>query len=103
MLIGADEDFCKASGSETEKGFGYLRVYDYSQPSAPRQIGVYRTPNSTDTTDVAAGDYVIHNNFLVGTTSYTSWYSDGVRVIDLSDPTAPREVAYSYRRRTRTR
>ena len=48
LLIGADEDFCKASGSETEKGFGYLRVYDYSQPSAPQQIGVYRTPNSTD-------------------------------------------------------
>ena len=94
LLIGADEDFCKASGAGTEKGFGYLRVYDYSNPSAPRQIGFFKTPNSTDTTDVAAGDYVIHNNFLVGTTSYTSWYSDGVRVIDLSNPTAPKEVAY---------
>ena len=71
-----------------------MRVYDYSNPAAPKQIGSYRTPNSADTTDIAAGDYVIHNNFLVGTTSYTSWYSDGVRVIDLSNPTAPKEVAY---------
>jgi len=94
LLITADEDFCKASGAGIEKGFGYMRVYDYSRPSAPKQIGFYKTPNSTDTTDLAAGDFVIHNNFLVGTTSYTSWYTDGVRVIDLSNPKAPKEVAY---------
>jgi hypothetical protein len=94
LLITADEDFCKTSGSGIEKGFGYLRVYDYSKPSAPKQIGSYRTPNSSDSTDIAAGDFVIHNNFIVGTTSYTSWYTDGVRVIDLSNPRAPREVAY---------
>ena len=94
LLVTADEDFCKTSGPATEKGFGYMRVYDYSNPAAPKQIGSYRTPNSADTTDLAAGDYVIHNNFLVGTTSYTSWYSDGVRVIDLSNPTAPKEVAH---------
>jgi hypothetical protein len=94
LLITADEDFCKTSGAGTEKGFGYLRVYDYSKPSAPKQIGVYKTPNSIDATDVAAGDFVIHNNFIVGTTSYTSWYTDGVRVIDLANPKAPREVAY---------
>jgi hypothetical protein len=94
LLITADEDFCKSSGSGIEKGFGYLRVYDYSKPSAPKQIGFYKTPNSMDTTDVGAGDFVIHNNFIVGTTSYTSWYTDGVRVIDLSNPKAPKEVAY---------
>jgi hypothetical protein len=94
LLIGADEDFCKTAGPDTEKGFGYMRVYDYSNPAAPKQIGTYRTPNSTDSTDVAAGDFVIHNNFLVGTTSYTSWYTDGVRVIDLSNPKAPKEVAH---------
>ena len=94
LLIAADEDFCKTSGPGTEKGFGYLRVYDYSKPSAPKQIGTYRTPNSLDSTDIAAGDFVIHNNFIVGTTSYTSWYTDGVRVIDLANPKAPREVAH---------
>ena len=71
-----------------------MRVYDYSNPSAPKQIGSYRTPNSSDSTDVGAGDFAIHNNFLVGTTSYTSWYTDGVRVIDLSIPSKPKEVAY---------
>ena len=94
LLFGADEDFCKASGPGIETGYGYMRVYDYGDPANPVQIGEYRTPNSTGTSDRAAGDYVIHNNFLVGTDVYSSWYTDGVRVIDTSDPTNPVEVAH---------
>lgn len=93
LLFTADEDFCKASGAGIEKGFGYMRVYDFSKPSAPKQIGSYRTPNSLGTDDQAAGDFVIHNNFLLGTDVYSSWYTDGVRVVDVSDPRAPKEVA----------
>lgn len=92
LLFTADEDFCKASAG-TEPGFGYLRVYDAANLAAPRQIGSYRTPNSSGTKDVAAGDYTIHLTDVVGTTLYASWYSDGVRVIDVSDPRRPREVA----------
>ena len=93
LLFTADEDFCKTSGAGTEKGYGYMRVYDYSKAKAPTQIGEYRTPNSLGTNDQAAGDFVIHNNFLAGTDVYASWYSDGVRVIDVSNPRSPREVA----------
>jgi hypothetical protein len=70
-----------------------MRVYDFGKPGAP-QIGSYRTPNSLGTGSQGSGDFVIHNNYLVGTTVYASWYSDGVRVIDVSNPRAPREVAY---------
>lgn len=28
-----------------------------------------------------------------GNTAYLSWYADGVRVIDISQPSAPREIA----------
>jgi len=94
LLFTADEDFCKTSGSGTEKGYGYLRVYDYADLASPVQIGDYRTPNSLGTNDQGAGDYVIHNPLLVGTDVYASWYTDGVRVIDTSNPAAPREVAY---------
>ena len=93
LLFSADEDFCKASGAGIETGYGYMRVYDYSDPGDPVQIGEYRTPNSMGTNDEAAGDFVIHNNFLVGTDVYSSWYTDGVRVVDTSDPTKPVEVA----------
>ena len=93
LLITADEDFCKISGPDTERGFGYMRIYDWSKPSAPRQIGSYKTRNSLGTSDPGAGDFVIHNTYRVGTDIYSSWYSDGVRVIDTTDPRQPREVA----------
>jgi hypothetical protein len=94
LLFSADEDFCMNSGPGIERGFGYLRVWDFRNPSSPRQIGSYRTPRSVGPGDPGAGDYVIHNNFLVGTTLYTSWYTDGVRVIDVRTPSDPREVAF---------
>ena len=94
LLFTADEDFCKTSGPSTEKGFGYLRVYDYSNLAAPRQIGTYRTPNSVGSSDEKAGDYTIHNPLVVGTDVYVSWYTDGVRVLDARDPRAPREIAH---------
>jgi hypothetical protein len=72
LLFTADEDFCKASGAGIEKGFGYMRVYDYSNLAAPVQIGQYRTPNSLGTNDQAAGDFTIHNPLLVGKTVYAS-------------------------------
>src|SRR6266511_415822 len=93
LLFSADEDFCKTSGSGIEKGFGYMRVWDFSDPASVHQIGSYRTPRSLGTDDQAAGDFVIHNNFLVGNTVYASWYSDGVLVVDVSNPRAPKEVA----------
>ena len=94
LLFTADEDFCPNSGPEIEKGWGYLRVYDYSNAAAPKQIGSFKTQNSLAIGDKAAGDYTIHNPFLVGTDVYISWYSDGVRIVDASVPTNLREVGY---------
>ena len=94
LLFSADEDFCKTSGPGIEKGQGYLRIWDYSNLAAPVQIGQFRTPNSSGTKNVAAGDYSIHNALVVGTAVCISWYSEGIRVLDASNPTSPQEVAY---------
>jgi hypothetical protein len=94
LLFTADEDFCKSSGPGIETGYGYMRIYDWSKPAAPKQIGEFRTPSSSGQGGLGSGDYTIHNNFLVGTDVYVSWYSDGVRVVDASDPRKPKEVAY---------
>jgi hypothetical protein len=94
LLFANDEDFCKTAGSGIEKGYGYMRVYDFSNPADPVQIGSYKTPHAADTSNETAGDYTIHNNFLVGTDIYVSAYTDGVRVVDTSDPTNIVEVGY---------
>jgi hypothetical protein len=93
LLFAADEDFCKTSPG-TEKGFGYLRIYDERNLAKPVQIGSYKTPNGSGASDPGAGDYTIHQPELYGQTIYASWYSDGVQVIDVSDPRAPMRVAY---------
>ncbi|MEX2032880.1 MAG: hypothetical protein WEA81_08435, partial [Dehalococcoidia bacterium] len=80
LLFSADEDFCKNSGPGIEKGYGYLRIWDYSDLGNPEQIGEYRTPNSITGGPTGSGDYTIHNNWLEGTDVWISWYSDGVRV-----------------------
>lgn len=92
LLFSADEDFCK--GGPAEQGWGYMRIWDYSNPRAPRQIANFKTTNSLGPSDPGAGDYVIHNPLVVGTDVYISWYTDGVRVVDTSNPRAPHEVAY---------
>ena len=66
LLFTADEDFCKTSGSGTEKGFGYGRVYDYANLGCAASSATTETANSLGMNDQGAGDFVIHNNFLVG-------------------------------------
>jgi hypothetical protein len=94
LLFTADEDFCPNSGPGIEKGWGYLRVYDYANEASPVQIGTFKTQNSLAIGDKAAGDYTIHNPFLVGTDVYISWYSDGVRIVDARVPSKLKEVGF---------
>jgi len=70
----------------TSDGAAFLRVLD-GDPSAPgfmTEIGRYQSRPEVG----------IHNFQLVGDLLYIAYYQDGVRVIDLSDPTRPREVAH---------
>ena len=94
LLFTADEDFCPHSGPAIERGWGYLRVYDYANDASPQQVGAFKTRNSLAVGDRAAGDYTIHNPFVVGTDVYISWYSDGVRIVDARIPSDLKEVGY---------
>jgi hypothetical protein len=41
----------------------------------------------------APGLFTAHNPVVRGDLLFVSWYSDGVRVVDIRDPAAPRELA----------
>ena len=84
---------CKASGASIETGYATCGSTTIPRPRRRCRSASTCTPNSLGTNDQAAGDFVIHNNFLVGTDVYSSWYTDGVRVVDTSDLTYPVEVA----------
>lgn len=70
----------------TEDGAAFLRVLDATPGSASfmTELGRYQSRPEVG----------IHNMELVGDRAYIAYYQDGVRVVDLSEPTRPREVAH---------
>lgn len=79
---------------DPQAGWGFLRLFDLRDPTQPRQISTFATNLTRQCPPPDGGWYTIHNPFVVGDTAYLSWYSDGVRVLDISDPTQPREIAF---------
>jgi hypothetical protein len=75
-------------------GWGFMRVLDMKDPRNPQQIGTFATANTTNEAVALDGTWSIHNPEVRGNTVYASWYSDGVRVIDISNPRAPREIGF---------
>ncbi len=64
----------------------HLRVLDITDPASVQLIGEYRlTPGVS-----------IHNMELKGDRLYLSHYQHGVRVLDVSKPKHPKEVAYHH-------
>jgi uncharacterized secreted protein with C-terminal beta-propeller domain len=57
-------------------------VIDVSNPSSPREVGFYDTPEAAE--DVAVS----------GTYAYVADGVAGLRVIDVSNPSSPREVGF---------
>jgi hypothetical protein len=75
-------------------GWGYLRIFNISDPTQPIQISSYATANVNNEEVASEGWWTAHNPEVRGNTIYASWYSDGVRVIDISQPSAPREIGF---------
>ncbi len=62
----------------------HLRVLDVTDPTKITLIGAFQTRPSAS----------IHNMVLIGTRLYVAYYSDGVRVLDVADPSHPVQVGY---------
>jgi hypothetical protein len=70
-----------------EGGEGYdthLRVLDVTNPDKVVKVGEWRLRAQAS----------IHNMVLVGTRLYIAYYHEGVRVLDVADPSSPQQIAY---------
>jgi hypothetical protein len=80
-------------------GWGGLRLFDIGDPQNPVQLSTFRTAN-TDDLALPSPDrnfsavWSAHNPEIRDKLLFASWYRDGVRAIDISDPQAPREVGF---------
>ncbi len=63
---------------------GHLRIFDISDLSDIRQIGEYIAPEGESAS--------VHNAVWVGEMIYMAYYTEGLQVVDVSDPAHPRPV-----------
>ncbi len=75
-------------------GWGFLRIFDMKNPANPVQIGTFATANTNNDAVALLGTWSVHNPEMRGNTVFTSWYSDGVQIIDISQPSRPRSIGF---------
>ena len=68
----------------TEFNGSHMRVLDVTDPARIVKIGQFKMRPVTS----------VHNMLLKGNRLYVAWYHEGVRVLDVSNPTQPRQVAH---------
>jgi hypothetical protein len=73
-------------------GWGGLRFFNVRDPARPVELGRFATALSRDEATARRGVWSAHNAEVRGSTLFASWYSDGVRALDIADPAAPREI-----------
>ncbi len=88
------------TNNQQNSSWSGVRIWDYSNPYSPILASTFNTVCSANPSDASCdprGTYSLHN-IVVETNddgrvkAYLSWYSDGVLVIDVTDPYNPVEV-----------
>lgn len=91
LVIVNQEDLGPALGSVT--GWGAQQIYEVSDQLAYVAESEFATHHALNDDGFGVdGFYSAHHTTLVGPLAVTSWYSDGIRIIDLSDPAQPVEI-----------
>jgi hypothetical protein len=96
-LFVQNDEAMQAVGNGSRASWTFQRVFDTSSLEHPKLLSTFATESAVPGTDgkvATDGVYSVHNAVIKGDLSYASWYSDGVRVVDLSDPGHPQEVAW---------
>ena len=62
---------------------GFLQAWDISAPSIARKLGSYVVPG-----------HIVHTVTILNRTAYVAWHGEGLQVIDISDPSNLKRIAY---------
>jgi hypothetical protein len=90
-LLGIGTEAWDADG-DGAGGPGGIELYDVADETSPERVARIEPPPTPDPT--FGGVLTTAHNFeLTGGHCYSAWYRGGLRIHDLADPAAPREVA----------
>lgn len=73
-------------------GWGFMRIFDTSDPANPVQLAEWHSPGTDDPARATEGTFTVHNPEVRGNQVFTSWYNEGFFVIDISNPSNPRDI-----------
>ncbi len=68
-----------------------LKIWDARAPGQLTQVAEFTAPGVVDPTTYQS---VIHNVYVRGRYAYMSYYCEGVRIVDVADPTKPQQAAF---------
>lgn len=97
LMVRTDQDLVSATYGRHRVGWGDVHIYDISDLEAIVEVATFTTKRGSLDEDGETGQvdglYSAHVAEISDGKAFVAWYSDGVRVIDLSNPAAPHEMA----------
>ena len=89
LVVVSSEDLYPFAGGAHEAGWGEQLILDL----AGEPMGTFRAGGSDEEIPLD-GYHTAHNAQMVEHRLYSSWYSSGVRIVDLTEPATPAEIGY---------
>jgi hypothetical protein len=92
LAVAVDEEHEHVAGQL----HGGLWVFDVTDPTAIRPLSMWHLSELDNPYIRTGGRFGAHQfqERMHDTCLYTTWFAGGLRVVDIADPTAPREVAH---------
>jgi hypothetical protein len=93
----SDEVYGTATGAGHGCPWGWTRMFDISDPTAPTLEAEYREPENDPSTCAAWNpprtSYSAHNPTLTPHIGFSTWHSGGMQAVSLARPDAPYQLA----------
>jgi hypothetical protein len=77
---------------DVETGWGYGHIYDISDKANPVELATLKLPSTHQFPPPGPGDFTIHDPKITGKRLYTSWYTEGVAVWNIANPSSPQII-----------
>jgi hypothetical protein len=84
-------------GADASKPHAPLRTWDVSDPAAPKLLHSYYLPESSTpypAAKVRFGTHQLREKVDADNLLYVTWFAGGLRIIDISEPSSPKERGY---------